>query len=133
MDFTDKYNTPLSLDEEKQFRVWAHELSKTRGRDILADLGDYDMRGAWVSGATTSENAHFPDTFKKPNHPTFSQESMYHGRDGYIGGMWEKNPTGAYTYTASPSNMYDAESLKNYFKDAEQGSTLNTDYMSGVK
>ncbi len=39
---------------------------------------------------TPSENGHWPDTFKKPNHPTFSVESQYaKGPDAAKAGRWQ--------------------------------------------
>lgn len=41
---------------------------------------DYDFRGAYQAAILDkyNSNSHFPDTFKKPNHPTFSNESIYY-------------------------------------------------------
>jgi hypothetical protein len=129
MDFSNKYNTTLSAEEEKQFTAWAQDLSKALGRDVLSDTVDYDLRGAFTKGVAPSENMHFPDTFKKPNHPTFSQESIYSGVDGYIGGAWEQDQAGKWKYFASPTNVYDEEALKKYFKEREKDSELITNYM----
>ena len=72
--FTDAtYDTKLTKSEEKDFQGW-------KAQHAPNDSGaDYDLRGAFLRGVTSSpENGHFPDTFKKPNHPTFSDESMYY-------------------------------------------------------
>jgi hypothetical protein len=90
-DMTERYNTPLSPAEEKNYQSWA----KKAGRD--RDVYDYDMRGAWKQGITADRSGHFPDTYKKPNHPTFSNESIYHGRDGHFGGYWDQDETGSET------------------------------------
>lgn len=87
-DFTDKYNTKLSDSDEAKFQEWAQKNNR------LGDLFDYDMRGFWKSGDAQAANGHFPDTYKKPNHPTFSNESQYDGSklpDGSIahGGSWD--------------------------------------------
>lgn len=81
-DFSDKFNTQLTEDEEKQYQAWAKKIGHER------DVYDYDLRGAWKAGAVQAENGHFPDTFKKPNHPTFSVESKYHDGKKYVGGHW---------------------------------------------
>jgi hypothetical protein len=38
---------------------------------------DYDLKGAYRAGVAPDAQGHMPDTFKKPNHPTFSVESQY--------------------------------------------------------
>lgn len=42
-DFTDKYNTKLTPEQEKEFQKWAKEESKRQGRNVLKDLYDYDL------------------------------------------------------------------------------------------
>jgi hypothetical protein len=81
VDMTDLYNTKLSPAEEAAYQQWAKANHRER------DTFDYDMRGAWKAMAKQAGNGHFPDTFKKPNHPTFSDESMYAG-PGLPGGHW---------------------------------------------
>jgi hypothetical protein len=81
---TAKYDTPLSPDEEGQFQTW-------KAQNAPRDSGvDYDLRGAFKAGLKPAENGHWPDTFKKPNHPTFSNESKYAvGEDAAKAGRWE--------------------------------------------
>jgi hypothetical protein len=67
--------TRLRPDEELLFQEWAR-----RNRAPITD--DYDMRGFWKSGGTTSINAndglpHYTDTYKTPLHESFSGESIY--------------------------------------------------------
>jgi hypothetical protein len=38
---------------------------------------DYDLRAAHKAGIVPDAQGHMPDTFKKPNHPTFSVESQF--------------------------------------------------------
>ena len=38
---------------------------------------DYDLRGAFADGTERDSIGHLPDTYKKPSHPTFSDESAY--------------------------------------------------------
>jgi hypothetical protein len=67
------FETALTDPEEQSFQKW---------KSIYApnDSGaDYDLRGAFKAGLTPDkQTGHWPDTFKKPNHPTFSPESIYH-------------------------------------------------------
>lgn len=66
------YETPLQPHEEQAFQAW---------KQVFAphDSGeDYDLRGAFKAGVTPDPRTnHWPDTFKKPNEPTFSVESQY--------------------------------------------------------
>lgn len=65
------YNTPLTAKEVIEFDKW-------KARYAPKDSGkDYDLRGAFKAGLKPDANGHWPDTFKKPNHPTFSRESVY--------------------------------------------------------
>lgn len=113
-DYTNLFNTPLAPDEEAQFQAWAAKTGRAR------DLFDYDMRGAWKAGAGQSDNGHFPDTFKKPNHPTFSIESMYNGTEGMRGGRWVQQG-GRQMFFASPTNLqnYSEPELRSYFQRSE--------------
>lgn len=67
------YETALTDSEEQAFKDWKVKYAP-------ADSGaDYDLRGAFKAGITPdAKTGHWPDTFKKPNHPTFSPESIYH-------------------------------------------------------
>jgi hypothetical protein len=48
------------------------------------------LRGAFKAGLRPSANGHWPDTYKKPNHPTFSVESQYAtGADRAKAGHWD--------------------------------------------
>lgn len=77
------FNTNLTPDEEKSFQSW-------KQRYAPQDSGeDYDLRGAFKSGYVPDERGHWPDTFKKPNHPTFSVESKYVKFAPELAGRWE--------------------------------------------
>jgi hypothetical protein len=67
----DDYNTPLSAAEEKRFQNWK---KKTSPDDSGAD---YDLRGAYKDRMKRDSVGHMGDKYKKPNHPTFSDESKY--------------------------------------------------------
>lgn len=79
-----KYETKLSKDDEAEFKKWM-QVSKENGTIHPEDNGDdYDFRGFWKdlikdadNGKDFSTETHFPDTYKKPNHETFSVESKY--------------------------------------------------------
>lgn len=122
-DMTNQYNTPLNPQETQQYAAWL----QSKGINPNTAAFDYDMQGAFKAGVLQSGNGHFPDTFKKPNHTTFSDQSQYNGADGYQGGSWVDNGNNTYTFNASPTNvqMTDPTSLQQYFATREQGNTLN--------
>lgn len=68
----DQYDTKLSPTEEEAFKAW-------KQKNAPKDSGqDYDLRGAYKAGISADPKSHhWPDTYKKPNHPTFSVESKY--------------------------------------------------------
>lgn len=78
------YNTSLSPEDEQKFTQWKQQFAPD-------DTGeDYDLRGAYQAGLKPdATSGHWPDTFKKPNHPTFSNQSQYAtGADAAGAGMW---------------------------------------------
>ena len=83
-----EYDTKLNPDEETQYQKWRQTLPKN-----LQYEGDYDLRGYWKDPETTKEAVegdHFIDKYKKPNHPTFSNESQYAvGENAKKAGRWE--------------------------------------------
>ena len=78
------YQTPLSPQQEMAFQLWKQKFAPH-------DTGeDYDLRGAFLKGFMPDpQSGHWPDTYKKPNHPTFSNESIY--ATPYGAGHWLGN------------------------------------------
>lgn len=106
------YDTTLSNEEELKY-------SQKFGPN---DSTDYDMRGWYKAHPDTDPNAegvHYPDTFKKPNHPTFSDQSQY-STDDQKGGTWG-NDNGKDFFIPSDHNLRNMskEDLQNYFKKVE--------------
>lgn len=124
-DMTDKYNTKLSKDKEAEFQAWLQQQKNITGRDLSRDLFDYDVRGWWKNDRSRSANGHGTDKYKKPNHPTFSDESIYHGTDGYKGGKWGGDDN-APTFTPSATNMKNMtpDELQAYFDKVEPNATI---------
>jgi hypothetical protein len=121
LDYSDRYNTTLSPEEEAAFMVWAQKVHR------LGDVRDYDLRGAFKANSQEAVNGHLPDTYKKPNHPTFSTDSIYNGVDGATGGQWIEEPkTKRWSYRASPytAQLYGPAFLQHYFKSVEPDATL---------
>lgn len=121
LDWTDRFNTPLSPEEEKAFAEWLLKAKKA------GDLRDYDLRGAWKAGVT-GRGGHLPDTWKKPNHPTFSSESAYSGVDGFEGGSWRETAPKKWEYVPSETNirLHGLDRLMDYFKRVEPSAVLRT-------
>lgn len=97
MDLTRSYNTELSPEEELSFKMWFAQMKK-EGKIYSDDIGqDYDFRGFFKellsSGKDlydSSADTHFTDKYKKPNHETFSNESIYAtGSNAVNAGRWE--------------------------------------------
>lgn len=113
LKYVSNYNTGLNKSEFNEFWNWAND--RYKGQDnVLYEMGAYDLQGAWKdikSGKIDFDpkNGHLPDTYKKPNHPSFSNESRYHTKET-PGGKWEQIGNNWKYY---PSNY----SLKNYGKD----------------
>jgi hypothetical protein len=128
LDGLTPYDTRLSPDEEAKFQAWRSKLPPD-----LQNTGDYDLRGAFRANAKEAANGHLPDTFKKPNHMTFSAESQYSTPDR-PGGTWAqigpedaKNPTGVWQFNATPANLqaHTADDLLNYFQAVENNKTVD--------
>jgi hypothetical protein len=79
-----KYETKLTPAEEAEFYKWKQKYApKDSGED-------YDLRGAFRSGLKPDpDTGHWPDTYKKPNHPTFSDQSIYAKERPDLAGRWE--------------------------------------------
>lgn len=121
-----RYNTPLNDDERRGLYQFLMDLSMQEGRNAFNDLNNYDMAGAYKVGQNEQGgNGHFTDTFKKPNHPTFSDESQYHGTYGYYGGHWSED-NGVWSFSPSSWNLENlpAEEMKRYFAENDPEARL---------
>lgn len=134
-DYNGQYNTSLPPALEMQFQQWLRQ----SGRQ--GDMYNYDIRGAWLAATQghpetqwlvgvgrPETRGHLPDTWKKPNHPTFSSGSQYQS-PGVTGGEWQPQNAEAtrWNYLASPQNMRMQEypnALAEYFQQVEQGNSL---------
>lgn len=79
-----KFDTVLKPEEEVEFAKWKKKFApKDSGED-------YDFRGAFKAGLKPDpDTGHWPDTYKKPNHPTFSDQSIYAKEAPDQAGSWE--------------------------------------------
>jgi hypothetical protein len=94
----------------------------------VPETPDYDYAGAQAAGVQPDERGHLPDTFKLPNHITFSDESNYHGVNGAQGGHWspldDEGKRWSFTPGATNLQNYTPEQLQSYFKQYEPDSVL---------
>lgn len=119
-----QYNTQLTPDEQQQFQAWG----ANQPRDPMAEMQDYDLQGWWKANPGVDLNdGHLTDKWKKPNHPTFSDQSMYHGVDGNEGGSWIKNDNGKFTFVPGRTNYdnHPVSKMQDYFQRVEPGNTLD--------
>ncbi len=83
------FDTTLSPDDERKFQQW-----KSVNVNPQDSGEDYDFRGAFKAGIVMDPTSqHWPDTYKKPNHETFSDESIYSSLTGTRPGTWKNNET----------------------------------------
>ena len=86
---------------------------------------DYDMLGAMEAGFSPDQRGHLPDTFKMPNHMTFSNESVYAKGQDSGAGNWNKI-NGKWYFTPGNVNLrfHSWPQIQDYFKKYEPNSTL---------
>jgi len=134
--FSDNFNTKLDTNNELRFQNWIKEGQAKYNVDLSRDLETYDLRGFWKNGgfkdeAFRSRKGHAPDTYKKPNHPTFSNESIYHNTPSDKGGMWmggewgrEGNQDAFTPSTNMLQTTHPINFLTNFFAKYEKGVKL---------
>ena len=126
-DFSERYNTSVPENRQGALTRWATGEAGKTGRNPLNDRYDYDVNGYFLSGAGNDPRGHGPDTFKKPNHPTFSEESMYSGPPGKnpVGGRWIATPGADFFEPTAANRRYQTqEELQSYFNREEPKVTL---------
>ncbi len=81
---TATFDTPLKPAQEAAFQAWKKQVApKDSGED-------YDFRGAFIAGLKPdAATGHWSDAFKKPNHPTFSDQSVYAKFRPDLAGHWD--------------------------------------------
>lgn len=85
----EKYETELSeaakgYGSEEDFQKWKKEYAPNDSGE------DYDLRGAFMHNVKPDPaTGHWPDTYKKPNHPTFSDQSIYAKDRPDLAGTWD--------------------------------------------
>jgi hypothetical protein len=117
-DLSFQFNTPLTPAEQSQYQIDMGDRAK--------DTYDYDLQGFWKSGGRFDGRGHATDQFKKPNHPTFSDQSMY-SNFATPGGQWSGRIPENSAFTPSETNLNNlgTTGLKSYFDQVEPGAKLN--------
>ncbi len=127
-EYTPQFDTILSNRQEQQFKIWKKE-------NAPKDSGeDYDLRGAFKDDFEPNADGHWPDKYKKPNHPTFSDESKYADHNAQTrakAGHWEGEkfvpPSGKQKVAEKPATVAKAEEpstekrLPRFAPDEEEG------------
>jgi hypothetical protein len=125
------YDTHLETGEIPNYNAWRTNLAKNNPQ--LNNDHDYDLRGAFKAGFNPDARNHLPDTFKKPNHITFSDQSQYHTPE-MPGGKWTdltphvpdvKSKKWSFKPSQFNLKMHGPEKLQNYFNNYEQNSKLD--------
>lgn len=136
-----KYTTVLPDSELANYQrfVTAFMGRQPTAQEFRDQQYDYDLPGYYMKyvrpmyargevWSNEDPRNHLNDEFKKPWHPTFSNQSIYHGVDGNYGGSWQEHPTaiGKQVFFASPTNeLYmSPERRQQYFRDREQGNMV---------
>jgi len=110
--------------EDPAYTEYLRKIQELRGYDPRLDT-DYSWRDAFKEGYIP-QPGHGTDRYKLPNHPTFSDQSMYHGVDGNEGGKWEQNQAGIWSFTPGKTNLqnWSVSDLQKYFEQREPDVTL---------
>lgn len=94
----------------------------------ISEATDYNTKDAYLAGLTPDERGHLPDTFKMPNHITYSDESVYSQHpEAPPPGKWRQGSDGKWVFWASPTNVQNAgglTKLQQYFREKEPDATL---------
>jgi len=119
---------PLESPTEPAGASKSEEGTKTAQTTGAAEVPDYDY-ASWQKanpGVQMAPGQHYPDTYKLPNHMTFSDESIYHGVNGTSGGHWGTDENGADTFTPGRTNLehHSMNELRDYFARVEPNAKL---------
>lgn len=108
------------------YTLWRNSLPAALQSDV-----DYDLEAFYNSdnGQTVlSEGQHLPDTYKRPNHPTFSSGSI-HSNEETPGGEWFQDADKNWVFRPTEWNVQNAggiENLAEYFRQNDPNAILAT-------
>lgn len=116
-----EYKHDMVKEPDHGYSKWLQALPQR-----LQETNDYDLKGYFdkYGAVNVVGDQHLTDEFKKPNHVTFSSESIYNSPE-HQGGEWRQKD-GKWEFVASPWNIKNVgiDSLQTYFKQNEPGSNL---------
>jgi hypothetical protein len=119
-DHTEYKHDPIA-EPNHGYSKWLNSLPQR-----LQESTDYDLKGYFNKYGSVGVvgDQHLTDEFKKPNHVTFSNESVYNSPE-HQGGQWRQNE-GKWEFVASPWNIKNVgvDSLQTYFKQNEPNAKL---------
>lgn len=123
-------------------------MSQRTGRDMSQDAHDYDLEGYYNSLKANpgqagpydpkTKEAHLEDTYKLPNHPTFSDQSKYNVPVVQQGGTWSGDDKQGFKFAPSQHNVQNMgkANLQSYFNQVETPEGLdipNSDRLSQAR
>lgn len=112
------YTTSLPANQVKGFNAFIR-------LNHIEITNDYDIVGAYLARVKLASNGHLPDTFKRPNHITFSTDSKY-SYGHHIGGIWYQiHSVWHYKPSKFVLTKHTISELKSYFKAYEKDSILD--------
>ena len=102
------FNTELDSYNQLQYDTWKSSYEDKFNTRINEQ--DYDWRGYFksINGAIPSTPEVSPK-FTKPNHMFFSEDSIYNGANGFLGGRWEED-----TFIQGHNKFYDDFEIQEY-------------------
>lgn len=125
-----EFDTQLTPAEEKAYQEWMKKIGHTPEKGMAVDKNltgaNYDYRGWFKKNGPkmVGKGVHFNDEFKKPNHPRFSNESVY-ATNPMIGGMWNgENLTP--TSTKAVANRMTGSPVMQAYSPTIRDSSLNS-------
>ena len=108
--------------EEQEYRNWI------KNNNIEVDNNfngkDYDYRGFWKENGNINvqQGQHFTDKYKLPNHPTFSNESIYFNESNKEqSGQWNKGIGGERYVPFEPNNKQEITEPSGNKREGEAG------------
>ena len=96
-------------------------LAQKKATGGRVEAPDYDYDAARTAGVRPDKYGHLPDTYKLPNHMTFSDDSVYSTPEQQ-GGHWSRAADGKWVFWPSQYNMaqHPMRQMDSYFREVEQ-------------
>lgn len=139
------YNDYLGRLAESRSSMWG--ISPTEALQEIQSDNTYDYRSMYFDNPVKAESYintnHFPDTYKYPNHPTFSDESIYSNNNvvqpPYLtnpvpnAGNWYNNMvTGEEYFVRSPNQEATPQETQKYLARTPEDKVANEIYTTAL-